>query len=101
VQSQQGVASAVIAGSRVAALGGFSGRESAMSAAAIARLVAAGDARYILLSDVQGFGAGDTRGTSPATTAITSVCTAVGASGSWSGTLYDCAGKAAQLRAAG
>ena len=96
VQSQQGAAELILSGSRIAALGGFSGRETAMSAASITRLVAAGQARYFLLTDIQGFGQGDSRGTSPATTAITSSCTAV-PSASWntgsagtSGTLYDC-----------
>jgi hypothetical protein len=96
VQSQQGTADLVLQGSRIAALGGFSGRESAMSAGSIARLVAAGQARYFLLTDIQGFGQGDSRGTSPATAAITSSCTAV-PSAAWntgsaasSGTLYDC-----------
>jgi hypothetical protein len=74
-----------------------------MSAASIARLVAAGQARYFLLTDVSGLGPGDDRGTSPATTAITSACRSVsaaawntGSAGS-SGTLYDCSGQASPL----
>jgi hypothetical protein len=62
--------------------------------------------RYFLLGGLGGVGlGGDTRGTSGATTAVTSVCATVPA-GSWGGgatqgaTLYDCAGKASQLAAA-
>jgi len=98
-------------GSKIAAMGGFTGRETVMSAGAIARLVAAGDARYFLLGDGTAFNGG-TSGATGAPAAIAAACRTVSSS-VWNGggtstggfggggTLYDCSGKAAALRAAG
>jgi 4-amino-4-deoxy-L-arabinose transferase-like glycosyltransferase len=111
VAGQQGIASQVAAGSKIAAMGGFTGRETVMSAEAIAALVSRGEARYFLLGDGTAFNGGTT-GASGAPGAIAAVCTAVpsstwdagassgGFGGGSSGTLYDCAGQAAALRRA-
>jgi hypothetical protein len=121
VAGQQGISSMVTAGSRIAAMGGFTGRETVMSAGAIARLVSDGDARYFLLSGGTAFNGG-TSGATGAPGAIAAVCSTVSTSawnpsnsgtggfggfgafggfGGGGGTLYDCAGKADALRSAG
>jgi 4-amino-4-deoxy-L-arabinose transferase-like glycosyltransferase len=104
LEGQSGVGGLVARGSAVAAMGGFTGRESSESAARIAELVAAGDARYFLIGSGGG-GPGGLTAASGARSAITAVCSAVNSS-AWStsgssGTLYDCSGKAAALRSAG
>jgi 4-amino-4-deoxy-L-arabinose transferase-like glycosyltransferase len=111
VAGQKGVASMVASGSKIAAMGGFTGRETVMSAGAIADLVERGDARYFLLGGGTAFNGG-TSGATGAPGAIAAVCRTVPAS-TWNasgtstggfgsgGTLYDCAGKAAALRSAG
>jgi 4-amino-4-deoxy-L-arabinose transferase-like glycosyltransferase len=115
VAGQQGISSMVSAGSKIAAMGGFTGRETVMSAGAIARLVSDGDARYFLLGDGTAFNGGTT-GATGAPGAIAAACSTVSSS-TWngsssgttggfggpgsSGTLYDCAGKADALRSAG
>ncbi len=83
----------------VAAMGGFTGRETVLSRAYLASLVASGEARYFLLGGSVGFGGATTanRGVE----AITSTCSAV-ATSRWStqaagGALYDCAGQAAEI----
>ncbi len=112
VAGQQNIASMVAAGGRIAAMGGFTGRETVMSAGAIARLVAAGDARYFLLSDGTAFNGGTT-GATGAPAAIAASCSTVpaaswgasattgGFGGGSAGTLYDCRGKADAIRASG
>ena len=111
VAGQEGISSMVASGSKIAAMGGFTGRETVMSAGAIARLVAGGDARYFLLGGGTAFNGG-TSGATGAPGAIAAVCSTVSSS-AWNasgtstggfgagGTLYDCAGKAAALRSAG
>jgi 4-amino-4-deoxy-L-arabinose transferase-like glycosyltransferase len=112
VSSQQGAASAVIAsGAEVAGLGGFSGRESEVSARWLASAVAGGRVRWVL-TDGQGGGMRDGRvGSSALMAAVQRSCRAVsltnasteitgGGTSSTSG-FYDCRGRAAQLRAAG
>jgi 4-amino-4-deoxy-L-arabinose transferase-like glycosyltransferase len=113
VAGQSSVSSMVTSASRIAAMGGFTGRETVMSAGTIARLVADGDARYFLLGDGTAFNGG-TSGATGAPAAIAAVCRTVSSS-VWNaggtstggfgfgsgGTLYDCSGKAAALRAAG
>jgi hypothetical protein len=101
----------VASGSKIAAMGGFTGRETVMSAGAIAQLVERGDARYFLLGGGTAFNGG-TSGATGAPGAIAAVCSTVSSS-AWNasgastggfgggGTLYDCAGKAAALRSAG
>jgi 4-amino-4-deoxy-L-arabinose transferase-like glycosyltransferase len=114
VAGQSSISTMVTNGSAIAAMGGFTGRETVMSAGAIARLVADGDARYFLLSGGTAFNGGTT-GASGAPAAIAATCRAVpqaswnssgtstggGAGPGGGGTLYDCAGAASALRSAG
>jgi 4-amino-4-deoxy-L-arabinose transferase-like glycosyltransferase len=84
VSSEEEAADSVVAGKKVAAMGGFTGRETVLAPSYVAGAVARGEARYFLLG----------RSTNPTIERIESVCTPV----SWSGRgLYDCAGKAALL----
>jgi len=105
VTSEQEAAQYVIDGEPVAAMGGFTGRETVLTPSYLSSLVRSGDARYFLLSVAGGFGGGDANNTAIRT--ITSVCKAVPSS-SWNttgsisgGTLYDCAGKADAIAASG
>lgn len=84
VASEEDAAGSVVAGEPVAAMGGFTGRETVLAPSYLVRLVAGGEARYFLLG----------RSTNPTVELVERVCTPV----SWSGTgLYDCAGRAARL----
>ncbi len=98
VGSQQGASSAVIAGQSVAGIGGFSGRESQVTASWLADAVSAGKIRWVL-ADGSGSGGGlpnDARvGDRTAMTAVQQSCTTVS---SVSG-LYDCQGHAGALAA--
>lgn len=96
VSSQSGAAQSVIdSGANVAALGGFSGRESEVSTQWLAQRVAAGEVRWVLTS--QG-GLQDSRtGARTVMSAVSNSCTAVS---SVSG-LYDCQGQASALSSAG
>ncbi|MEA2209132.1 MAG: hypothetical protein QOF54_1609 [Solirubrobacteraceae bacterium] len=126
VSSQSSAASTIIAsGANVAGIGGFSGRESAVSAPWLAQRVGSGAIRWVLVEQsgaqgARGAGlAGDTRaGSKAAMTAVAKACTrvtlsasqsgaaastgAAGASGSATGasSLYDCRGDAAALASA-
>jgi 4-amino-4-deoxy-L-arabinose transferase-like glycosyltransferase len=129
VSSQSSAASAIIAsGAKVAGIGGFSGRESDVSASWLAQRVSSGAVRWVLVeaTGAQGGGprlAGDTRaGSKAAMTAVTKACSRVtladggssaettagataGAAGAMSTTgsasaLYDCEGDAAALASA-
>ncbi|HEX5927529.1 MAG TPA: glycosyltransferase family 39 protein [Baekduia sp.] len=97
VSSQQGASDAIIrSGSDVAALGGFSGRESEVSATWLAQAVKDGRIRYVL-TDGSGGGMGndDRVGSS----ALMAVVQQVGKETSVSG-LYDLQGTAAAIAAA-
>ncbi len=102
VSSEEEAADSVVAGKRVAAMGGFTGRETVLAPSYLAQLLASGEARYFLLGGSGGSGGpGFGFGTANATVSkVESVCTAVDSS-AWGGgtgaTLYDCAGKAAAL----
>jgi 4-amino-4-deoxy-L-arabinose transferase-like glycosyltransferase len=130
VSSQSSAASAIIAsGAKVAGIGGFSGRESDVSASWLAQRVSSGAIRWVLVEPrgAQGSGpglAGDARaGSKAAMTAVTKACSRVtlaggegssaettaggtaGAAGAISSTssasaLYDCQGEAAALASA-
>jgi 4-amino-4-deoxy-L-arabinose transferase-like glycosyltransferase len=130
VSSQSSAASAIIAsGAKVAGIGGFSGRESDVSASWLAQRVSSGAIRWVLVeaTGAQGGGprlAGDTRaGSQAAMAAVTKACSritlaggegssaettaggAAGAGGTSSSaagasTLYDCQGDAAALASA-
>lgn len=100
VQSEQEAAQAVIAGKPVAAMGGFTGRETVLTNDYLASLIRSHAARYFLL------GSGDLdrpgRAANPAVDTITRLCKRVpskawSAGKSSSSTLYDCAGKADEI----
>jgi 4-amino-4-deoxy-L-arabinose transferase-like glycosyltransferase len=102
VQSEMQAAGLVIRGEPVASMGGFTGRETVLTNAYLARLVRSGDARYFLLGGARG-GPGGT--SNAAVDTISSTCTQVtalqtSASGVGNGTLYDCRGKADAIAAA-
>ena len=91
VGSQQGASSGVIAGRQVAGIGGFSGRESQVTAAWLASAVRAGMIRWVL-TDSSGLNEARV-GDRTAMSAVQRACTAAS---SVSG-LYDCQGKAGSL----
>jgi 4-amino-4-deoxy-L-arabinose transferase-like glycosyltransferase len=94
--SQNGTSPQVIAGADIAAIGGFSGRESQVSATWLANAIDAGRIRWVL---TDGGGAGAPNDTRVGSTSVMTLAGQVCAKTSVSG-LYDCAGKAAALRAA-
>jgi hypothetical protein len=96
VSSEQEAASYVIAGDNVAAMGGFTGRETVLTPSFLSSLIRSGEARYFLLGDANGFGQ---QASNAAVNTVSSICTKV--SGFTSGTLYDCAGKADAIAASG
>ncbi len=116
VSSQSGAASQILAsGANVAGIGGFSGRESEVSAAWLADAVQNGKIRWVL-SDSGGLPMDTRVGARSVLSAVAKACTTVplsssaataaatpatGSAGSSSTVLYDCAGKATALRAAG
>jgi hypothetical protein len=111
VSSQSGASSSIIqSGADVAAIGGFSGRESQVSTQWLADAVAKGQIRWVLTGGEMSGRGGDTRtGSTGVMAAVTQSCTAVpssayasdaGSTSSTSGSaLYDCIGKADALRA--
>jgi 4-amino-4-deoxy-L-arabinose transferase-like glycosyltransferase len=108
VSSQSSAAAAIIArDADVAGIGGFSGRESDVSAAWLAQEVAAGKIRWVVGEQGTGTGnfarlPGDTRtGSKQALAAVAAVCTRIPLGSSSSGALYDCRGHAAGLARAG
>jgi hypothetical protein len=99
VSSQSGAATSILSSdASVAGIGGFSGRESAVTATWLADAVESGKVRWVLTDGGGGFAApADGRtGAKLAMEAVTSTCKSVS---SVSG-LYDCSGQAAALRAA-
>jgi hypothetical protein len=97
VSSQQGASDAIIrSGSDVAALGGFSGRESEVSATWLAQAVKDGRIRYVLTDGTGGGMGNDGR---VGSSALMTVVQKVGKETSVSG-LYDLQGKAAAIAAA-
>jgi 4-amino-4-deoxy-L-arabinose transferase-like glycosyltransferase len=98
VQNEQEAAAAVIAGEPVASMGGFTGRETVLTNSYLARLISRHEARYFLLGGQTGMG-GPGGTSNAAVSTITSICKAVSTTtlSTSSGTLYDCAGKAAAI----
>jgi 4-amino-4-deoxy-L-arabinose transferase-like glycosyltransferase len=98
VESQSSAASAILSeNADVAGLGGFSGRESSVTAAWIATEVRAGRLRWIVVDSAQTQRLpGDTRrGSESAFAAVRRACRAVSIpSGGTRVTLYDCLGRA-------
>jgi hypothetical protein len=103
VSSQSSAAEAILSSNGdVAGLGGFSGRESTVTASWIAMEVKAGRLRWVIV-DNQGFGApGDTRqGSQAAMDVVAKTCKAVTIkTSSGTTTMYDCQGRAAAIQAA-
>ncbi len=104
VSSQSSAAAAIVSSNAdVAGLGGFSGRESSVSATWIAQEVAAGRLRWVTVDGTQGGGLpGDTRtGSQTAMNVVASTCRKVTLSTSGTTTtMYDCQGRAAAILAA-
>jgi hypothetical protein len=97
VESQSSAAAAILSsGADVAGIGGFSGRESSVTASWIAAEVASGQLRWVLPAASGGFGApGDTRtGSQSAISVVEKACRADTVSGT---KLYDCQGRASAL----
>ncbi len=101
VSSQSSAAAAVVSSNaNVAGLGGFSGRESSVSATWLAQEVAAGRLRWVIVDSTQGGGLpGDTRtGSQSAMNIVASTCRRVTLTTSGSTvTMYDCQGRAAAI----
>jgi 4-amino-4-deoxy-L-arabinose transferase-like glycosyltransferase len=93
----------ILLGLHAGALGGYSGTDPAVTGPGLSRLVAAGEARYVLLG-----GAYASRGGNRATRAVSLACPHIPAE-QWRGTpstrsglvLFDCRGRAAALAVAG
>ncbi len=105
VSSQSSAAAAIVSSNAdVAGLGGFSGRESSVTATWIASEVSGGHLRWVIAGANQGFqGPGDTRqGSQAAMAVVAKTCTAVRftVSGSTKATMYDCQGRATAILAA-
>jgi 4-amino-4-deoxy-L-arabinose transferase-like glycosyltransferase len=97
VSSQQGASDAIIqSGSDVAALGGFSGRESEVSATWLAQAIADGHIRYVLTDGTSNGMGNDSR---VGSSALMAAVQKVGKETSVSG-LYDLQGQAAAIAAA-
>ncbi len=101
VSSSTEASGAIIDGHSVMAMGGFSGSDPAMTPTKLADLVERGELRFV--STGGGAFGSLGHGSNAVDQAVTTVCTNVPA-GLWGGsgtsTLYDCAGKAPQLRTA-
>jgi hypothetical protein len=105
VESQSSAAAAIVSSdANVAGLGGFSGRESSVTASWLAMEVANGHLRWVIVDDHQNFGApGDSRsGSQAALEIVAKTCRAVTvrSSSGTSVTMYDCQGHAAAILAA-
>ena len=101
MSSQSSAAAAIVSSNaNVAGLGGFSGRESSVSATWIAQEVAAGRLRWVIVDNAGGGTLpGDTRtGSQSAMEVVAKTCRRVtlNASGN-TVTLYDCQGRAAAI----
>jgi 4-amino-4-deoxy-L-arabinose transferase-like glycosyltransferase len=100
VSSQSSAAAAILSSdANLAGLGGFSGRESSVTASWLAGEISAGRLRWVVVDSGRGFGlAGDTRaGSQAAMSIVAKVCRKVSGVNV---TMYDCQGKAAQVSAA-
>jgi 4-amino-4-deoxy-L-arabinose transferase-like glycosyltransferase len=105
VASQSSAATVILSSdANVAGLGGFSGRESSVTAAWLAAEVADGHLRWVIVDQSQGAGLpGDTRtGSQAAMDVVSTVCRAVTftTSSGTRATMYDCSGRADAILAA-
>jgi 4-amino-4-deoxy-L-arabinose transferase-like glycosyltransferase len=97
VSSQQGASATIIgSGARVAALGGFSGRESEVSVSWLAQAVKDGKVRWVIADSSGGPGQDGRVGASRLMTAVAATCKKTSVSG-----LYDCQGYASALASYG
>ncbi len=97
VAAQTQAAAAILANdANVAGIGGFTGQESDPSIAWLAGEVASGRIRWVLVSGIVSTGVGARPGAAAAQNAVAAACRPVGAV---SASFYDCAGRAAALRA--
>jgi hypothetical protein len=96
--SQNSTSAQVIAGADIAAIGGFSGRESQVSASWLADAVQHGQIRWVLAGSGGGpRGVNDARtGSSDVMALVQQVCAPTSST-----SLYDCAGQASALRSGG
>ncbi|MDQ6806927.1 MAG: hypothetical protein M3065_18655, partial [Actinomycetota bacterium] len=102
VESQSSAAAAILSSSaNVAGIGGFSGRESSVTASWIAMEVTSGRLRWVMPDGGGGFGApGDPRtGSQSAITVVEKACRAnkVSTTGGGTTTVYDCRGRASAI----
>jgi 4-amino-4-deoxy-L-arabinose transferase-like glycosyltransferase len=102
VSSQSSAATTIVSSNaNIAGLGGFSGRESSVSATWIAQAVSAGRLRWVLADNSRSFGVpGDTRsGSRAALSIVAKACPAVTvtASDGTTVTMYDCLGRGAAI----
>ncbi|MGD9695213.1 MAG: ArnT family glycosyltransferase [Thermoleophilia bacterium] len=95
VTSEEEAAPLIVEGGRVAAMGGFTGRETVLSPRLLSEIVASGEARYFLVSAIRSIGAVG----NPSVDLVAEACTPVDGWSGDSGTLYDCGGAAAALAA--
>jgi hypothetical protein len=105
VPSQSSAAAAIIShGTNIAGLGGFSGRESSVTAAWLASEISSGHLRWILSDSTQGRSLpGDTRtGSQTALAIVQRTCRTdtFTTSGGTKVTMYDCLGRASAIQAA-
>jgi 4-amino-4-deoxy-L-arabinose transferase-like glycosyltransferase len=98
VSSQEGASGSIISsGANVAAIGGFSGKESEVSVSWFANEVQAGNIRWVIGDSGGGGMPQDSRvGASKVLTAVAQTCKKITTNGV---TLYDCQGQASALRA--
>jgi 4-amino-4-deoxy-L-arabinose transferase-like glycosyltransferase len=97
VSSQQGASGTIISsGANIAALGGFSGRESEVSVSWLARAVEDGKVRWVIADSAAGPGQDGRVGSSKLMTAVSTTCTKTSVS-----SLYDCQDKADALASYG
>ena len=104
VSSQSSAAAAILSSdANVAGLGGFSGRESSVTASWVAMEVRLGRLRWVLADDTQGFGlpADGRTGSQAAMAVVAKTCRAVTFTPSTGSkvTMYDCQGRAAAILA--
>jgi 4-amino-4-deoxy-L-arabinose transferase-like glycosyltransferase len=101
VESQSSAAAAILSSDgNVAGLGGFSGRESSVTASWLASEVSSGRLRWVLVESTGGMHLpGDTRsGSQAALAAVQKACRAVNLkTGSSTATMYDCSGRASAI----